>query len=207
MILHDLCNQTITRKQRLIKRVFDLFLAIPILFILIIPMIIFILFSTISTGSFGLFRQERIGRYGKTFKILKIRSMRSNDVNYSPISVFNREYITPFGRFLRKFNIDEWPQVINVVLGDMSMVGPRPDVSGYADLLEGENRRVLCVKPGITGPATIDFRNEEQLLIKQDNPKEYNDQVIWPKKVELNKRYIENWSIRMDIKYLFKTLK
>ena len=89
----------------------------------------------------------------------------------------------------------------------MSMVGPRPDVAGYADSLEGEDRIVLCVKPGITGPASIAFRNEEDILVKQKNPKQYNDEIIWPKKVELNKQYILNWSLWTDIKYLIKTLK
>ncbi len=127
--------------------------------------------------------------------------------NKSPISVLNLNLITPFGMFLRKYNIDEWPQVLNVIKGEMSMVGPRPDVAGYADLLEGEDRIVLCVKPGITGPASIAYRNEELILIKQNDPKQYNDEVIWPKKVELNKQYILNWSLWSDIKYLFKTLK
>ncbi len=133
--------------------------------------------------------------------------MHAHDENKSPISVLNLNRITPFGRFLRKYNIDEWPQVLNVIKGEMSMVGPRPDVAGYADSLEGEDRIVLCVKPGITGPASIAFRNEEDILVKQKNPKQYNDEIIWPKKVELNKQYILNWSLWTDIKYLIKTLK
>ncbi|MGB5394983.1 MAG: sugar transferase, partial [Lutimonas sp.] len=152
------------------------------------------------------FSQERIGRYGKVFRILKIRTMLKDDEDKSPISVLNLNRITPFGTFLRKHNIDEWPQVLNVINGEMSMVGPRPDVSGYADLLEGEDRIVLCVKPGITGPASIVFRNEDNILKKQKNPKHYNDSIIWPKKVDLNKQYILNWSLWSDIKYLIKTL-
>ncbi|MGB5242916.1 MAG: sugar transferase, partial [Lutimonas sp.] len=136
-------------------------------------MFFFVLFASVSTRSFGLFSQERIGRYGKVFRILKIRTMLKDDEDKSPISVLNLNRITPFGTFLRKYNIDEWPQVLNVIKGEMSMVGPRPDVSGYVDLLEGEDRIILCVKPGITGPASIVFRNEDDILKNQKNPKHY----------------------------------
>ncbi|MGB5263621.1 MAG: sugar transferase [Lutimonas sp.] len=202
-----LCNERISKKQRLIKRLFDLFLALPLFIFLLVPMFFFVLFASVSTRSFGLFSQERIGRYGKVFRILKIRTMLKHYEDKSPISVLNLNRITPFGTFLRKYNIDEWPQVLNVIKGEMSMVGPRPDVSGYVDLLEGEDRIILCVKPGITGPASIVFRNEDDILKYQKNPKHYNDSIIWPKKVELNKQYILNWSLWSDIKYLIKTLK
>ena len=203
----ELCSKRISKKQRLIKRILDLFIAIPLFIFLSVPMFFFVLFASLSTKCFGLFSQERVGRYGEVFRILKIRSMHAHDENKSPISVLNLNRITPFGRFLRKYNIDEWPQVLNVIKGEMSMVGPRPDVAGYADSLEGEDRIVLCVKPGITGPASIAFRNEEDILVKQKNPKQYNDEIIWPTKVELNKQYILNWSLWTDIKYLIKTLK
>ena len=203
----ELCREKIPKKQRLIKRIFDLFLALPLFIFLFVPMFFFVVLASISTGSFGIFSQERIGRYGELFRIIKIRTMLKHYENKSPISVLNLNLITPFGMFLRKYNIVEWPQVLNVIKGEMSMVGPRPDVAGYADLLEGEDRIVLCVKPGITGPASIAYRNEELILIKQNDPKQYNDEVIWPKKVELNKQYILNWSLWSDIKYLFKTLK
>lgn len=203
----ELCSKRISKKKRLIKRIFDLFLAVPLFIFLSVPMFFLVLFASISTRSFGLFSQERIGRYGQVFRILKIRTMLKHYENKSPISVLNLNLITPFGMFLRKYNIDEWPQVLNVIKGEMSMVGPRPDVAGYADLLEGEDRMVLCVKPGITGPASIVFRNEDDILKKQKNPRYYNDSIIWPKKVELNKQYILNWSLWSDIKYLIKTFK
>ena len=114
--------------------------------------------------------------------------------------------ITKIGRFWRKSKIDELPQLINVFLGEMSFVGPRPDVPGFADKLKGEDRIILSIKPGITGPASIHFKNEENLLAQQENPEHYNKTVIWPKKVALNKEYIKNYSIFKDVKYIYKTV-
>ena len=114
--------------------------------------------------------------------------------------------ITKIGRFFRKTKIDELPQLINVLKGDMSFVGPRPDVPGYADRLQGEDRIILSVKPGITGPATLKYKNEEEILAKVDNPEKYNDEVIWPDKVRINKEYIKNWSLKRDIIYILKTI-
>ena len=114
-------------------------------------------------------------------------------------------YLLPFGKFLRKFSLDELPQLISIFKGDMSFVGPRPDVPGFADQLTGEDRIILTIKPGITGPASIYFKNEEELLQKQDNPESYNQNVIWPKKIEINKEYIYNYSLLRDIGYIIKT--
>ena len=107
----------------------------------------------------------------------------------------------------RKYKIDELPQLINVLKGDMSFVGPRPDVPGYADKLEGEDRIILSIKPGITGPATLKYKNEEEILANVDDPVKYNNQVIWPDKVKINKEYIKNWSLKKDIEYILKTIK
>lgn len=120
--------------------------------------------------------------------------------------MLNDTRITSFGRFLRKFKLDEIPQIFNVLFGTMSFVGPRPDVKGYADLLRGEDRIILSVKPGITGPATLKFKDEESLLEKQENPKKYNDEVIWKEKIKINKKYIENWTFIGDVKYILKTI-
>jgi lipopolysaccharide/colanic/teichoic acid biosynthesis glycosyltransferase len=114
--------------------------------------------------------------------------------------------ITRLGRLWRKTKIDELPQLINVLKGDMSFVGPRPDVPGYADRLEGEDRIVLSVRPGITGPATLKYRNEENLLAEQENPRQYNDEVLWPDKVRLNREYVRNWSFGTDFRYIWKTI-
>ncbi len=114
--------------------------------------------------------------------------------------------ITSFGGFLRLFNLDELPQLFNVLIGDMSLVGPRPDVPGYADVLEGRDRLVLSVKPGITGPATLKYRNEDKLLAMQKNPLKYNDDIIWEEKIRINIKYIENWTFIGDIKYIVQTI-
>jgi lipopolysaccharide/colanic/teichoic acid biosynthesis glycosyltransferase len=110
------------------------------------------------------------------------------------------------GKFLRRFKLDELPQLWNVFMGKMSFVGPRPDVPGYADKLEEEARKILELRPGITGPATLYFRNEEELLAKAENPKEFNDRVIWPKKVQLNLCYYYHWSFWRDIGYIIVTV-
>lgn len=152
-----------------------------------------------------MYQQERIGQNGIVFTILKIRSMLvTNTTNY--ITTKNDARITKFGFFIRKYNLDELPQIYNVFLGNMSFVGPRPDVKGYADVLQGEDKIILSIKPGITGSATLYFKNEEAILAKQKDIQKYNDEVIWKKKIELNKEYIKNWSLKNDLKYIFKTL-
>ena len=193
-------------RQRFVKRVFDLFFSFFGLLFFFIPIVILIIIASFSTRNFGLFRQIRIGEHGKLFKILKIRTMNVNIPKEDFITLKNDERITPFGKFLRLFKLDELPQLFNVLMGDMSLVGPRPDVIGYADKLTGYDRIILSVKPGITGPATLKFKNEEDILSKQNNPKKYNDRVIWPEKIKLNKQYIQHWSLINDIKCIVKTI-
>lgn len=152
-----------------------------------------------------LYKQKRIGQYGKPFTLIKFRTMRMNSGG-SVITVKDDDRITPLGKILRRYKLDEFPQLWNVLKCDMSFVGPRPDVEGYADALEGEERKILSLKPGITGPATLKYRYEEELLSQQDNPAEYNDKVIWPDKVRLNLEYAERHSLRGDLMLIFKTI-
>jgi lipopolysaccharide/colanic/teichoic acid biosynthesis glycosyltransferase len=114
--------------------------------------------------------------------------------------------ISKSGVFFRKMKIDELPQLFNVLLGTMSFVGPRPDVAGFADLLEGEDRIILDLRPGITGPASLKYKDEEDLLSQQKDPEQYNRDVIWSDKVEINKTYIKEWSLKKDIIYIIKTV-
>ncbi len=193
----------LTRKQCIIKRIFDLTISLVLFQLLIIPLILLVGIATMSTKQRGLFTQQRIGRYGNRFSIYKIRSLKGSE--HLDILVIKKSE-TGFGRWIRETNLDELPQLINVILGNMSLVGPRPDVPGYADSLQGEDRIILSVKPGITGPATIKYRNEDKLLMQQVNPKKYNDEVIWPDKVAINKKYIKNWSLQKDIGYLFASV-
>ena len=132
-----------------------------------------------------IFKQKRIGQHGKLFTMYKFRSMTVNHSG-SSISVKGESRITPLGAKLRKYKLDELPELWNVLIGDMSFVGPRPDVPGYADKLEGEDRRILLLKPGITGPASLKYRNEEELLAQQEDPQKYNDEVLFPNKVRIN---------------------
>ncbi len=193
-------------RQQFVKRVFDLFFSFLGLVIFSFPILILMIFATFSTQKLGLFSQVRVGENGKLFKIYKIRTMKVKIPKEDFITLKNDDRITPFGKLLRKFKLDELPQLFNVLIGQMSLVGPRPDVPGYADKLKGNDRIILTVKPGITGTATIKFKNEEDLLSKQENSKKYNDEVIWPEKVKLNRQYIEEWSLFNDIKCIVKTI-
>jgi lipopolysaccharide/colanic/teichoic acid biosynthesis glycosyltransferase len=152
------------------------------------------------------FRQKRIGKGGKCFQVIKFRTMFGDTESQNTITRSGDPRITPVGKFLRRFKLDELPQLWNVFMGKMSFVGPRPDVPGYADKLEEEARKILELRPGITGPATLYFRNEEELLAKAENPKEFNDRVIWPKKVQLNLCYYYHWSFWRDIGYIIVTV-
>jgi lipopolysaccharide/colanic/teichoic acid biosynthesis glycosyltransferase len=118
----------------------------------------------------------------------------------------NDARITKIGAFFRKTKIDELPQLWNVLIGQMSFVGPRPDVKGYADKLQGKDKVVLSVRPGITGPASLKYKNEEVLLETQSNPEQYNNEVIWPDKVKINVDYVNNWSFIQDVRYIYQTI-
>ncbi len=152
-----------------------------------------------------IFKQERVGQYGKLFTVYKFRTMTASQ-NGSSVSVAGESRITPLGAKLRKYKIDELPELWNVLKGDMSFVGPRPDVPGYADRLEGDDREILRLKPGITGPASLKYRNEEELLARVENPQEYNDRVIYPDKVRINRYYLHNYSFLKDVQMIVCTV-
>lgn len=197
---------SLTKRQKVVKRFFDVVVSFFGLLLTGWIIVISAVIAALDTGLSGFFMQTRIGQHGKAFKVIKLRSMKNVEGYTTTVSTDTDPRITRFGRFWRKTKIDELPQLINVFAGTMSFVGPRPDVPGFADRLEGEDRVLLELKPGITGPASIHFKNEEVLLANQENPEEYNRTVIWPKKVSLNKAYIENYSLLGDIKYIFKTI-
>ena len=153
----------------------------------------------------ALFRQQRVGQHGKLFTMVKFRTMTTIH-HGSSISVAGESRITPLGAFLRKYKLDELPELWNILKGDMSFVGPRPDVPGYADKLIGKDRDILQLKPGITGPATLKYRNEEELLAQQANPQQYNDEVIFPDKVKINLEYLHHHSFWGDIRIIIQTI-
>jgi lipopolysaccharide/colanic/teichoic acid biosynthesis glycosyltransferase len=152
-----------------------------------------------------IFRQQRVGKGGQLFTIYKFRTM-SVCHSGSSVSVAGEARITPLGAALRKYKLDELPELWNVLIGDMSFVGPRPDVPGYADKLQGDDRIILTLRPGITGPATLKYRDEESLLATVDNPVKYNDTVIYPDKVRINKQYAQHISLLTDIHIILATL-
>lgn len=152
-----------------------------------------------------IFRQRRVGRNGRLFTMYKFRSMTVGHGG-SSVSVAGESRITPLGAKLRHYKLDELPELWNVLIGDMSFVGPRPDVPGYADALKGEDREVLQLRPGITGPASLKYRDEEELLAKQSNPQRYNDEVIFPDKVRINRYYLHHYSFLKDIQMIFCTV-
>jgi lipopolysaccharide/colanic/teichoic acid biosynthesis glycosyltransferase len=192
--------------QKLLKRLLDVTLACFGLILSFLFLGLLLILCSLDTKSYGIIAQTRIGQYGIPFKLLKFKTMRDTLQPQNYITTINDPRITKFGRFLRRTKLDELPQLWNVLIGDMSFVGPRPDVAGYADLLEGDDRIILKVKPGITGPASLAFKDEEELLAKQDNPKKYNDAVIWPEKVKVNKAYIQNYSFKKDLYFILKTI-
>ena len=152
-----------------------------------------------------IFKQKRVGQYGRLFTMYKFRSMTVSHSG-SSVSVKGESRITPLGVKLRKYKLDELPELWNVLIGDMSFVGPRPDVPGYADKLEGDDRRMLLLKPGITGPASLKYRNEEELLAEQENPQKYHDEVLFPDKVRINIDYMDHWSFGKDVKIIVYTV-
>jgi lipopolysaccharide/colanic/teichoic acid biosynthesis glycosyltransferase len=177
----------------LLKRLFDILFSGFAL--LCIGWLIFLcwLLAVLDTGENGFFLQKRVGQHGKLFTIIKLRTMKQGKV-------------TPIGAFFRKTKIDELPQFLNVLIGDMSVVGPRPDIQGYYDILDGEPRKILTLKPGLTSEASLKYFNEEYLLAQQQNPLEYNDTVIFPDKVKMNLEYYYTRSFFGDLKIVMATI-
>jgi len=178
------------------KRFFDLFFA-TLGFLLTFPILVVLYsISTIDTKQNGIFSQTRIGQFGLPFTIYKIRTYGCSIDK--PIS--------KIGAFLRNSKLDELPQLWNIIIGNMSFVGPRPDIAGYYDTLEGENRKILQLKPGLTSLASIKYSKEESLLEKQENPLDYNDTILFPDKVKMNLEYYYSNSIFGDLKIIWKTI-
>ena len=190
----------------LLKYIFDRVMAFVGLLVLSpVLLIVAILIRVKMPGGPVIFKQKRVGRNGKLFTMYKFRSMTVNHGG-SSISVAGESRITPLGAKLRHYKLDELPELWNVLIGDMSFVGPRPDVPGYADQLKGKDREVLKLRPGITGPASLKYRDEEDLLAKQPDPQRYNDEVIFPDKVRINLYYLHHYSFVKDIQMIFCTV-
>ena len=190
----------------ILKYIFDRSMAlVGLLFLWPVLIVIAILIKIKMPGGPVIFKQQRVCRHGKLFTMYKFRSMTVSHSGCS-VSVAGESRITPFGAVLRKYKLDELPELWNVLIGDMSFVGPRPDVPGYSDLLKGDSRRILELRPGITGPASLKYRDEEDLLSKIDHPIEYNDTVIFPDKVRINLYYFDHYSFWKDIQMIICTV-
>ena len=187
------------------KRVIDFTLSLlALLVIWPILLVIYIWLTIANKGAGALFYQERPGLHGKIFKVIKFKTMtdeRDAEGNLLP----DADRLTKVGRFVRSTSIDELPQLINVLIGDMSFVGPRPEVADYVELYTPYQRQVLQVRPGITGLASIRFRNENDLLTASDDPNRTYIEQIMPKKIELDLEYIPHASVFYDIKLIFQT--
>ncbi|RZJ66062.1 MAG: sugar transferase [Flavobacterium sp.] len=179
----------------LLKRILDFVVSLSVLLLFGWLIVLFWAIAAIDTKSSGIFRQTRIGQFAKPFTILKLRSMTDTDP----------KIITPYGKWMRKYKVDELPQFLHVLIGQMSLVGPRPDVPGYYDKLEGDDRNVLKLKPGLTSDAAIKYSNEDELLSEQPDPLRYNDEILFPDKVKMNLYYVENRSFFGDIATLLRT--
>ena len=190
------------------KRIFDIVASGCGLIVLSPLFLILAIWIKLDSKGPVFYRQVRVGRNNRDFRIFKFRSMKEGADNGSLVTIGGHDSrITRSGYILRKFKLDELPQLINVFVGDMSLVGPRPEVRHYVDFWTPEQMHVLDVRPGITDPASIKFRNENDLLDKADNPEEYYINVIMQEKIRLYLEYVENHNLWYDIKLIFQTIK
>ncbi|HAH57108.1 MAG: sugar transferase [Lentimicrobium sp.] len=189
----------------MLKRLFDIMASFFGMLLLLPVFIVVAILIKIKMPGPIFFKQQRVGKDAKLFRMVKFRTMKVNHGG-STISVKGESRITPLGQTLRKYKLDELPELWNIFKGDMSFVGPRPDVPGYADKLEGDDRLLLTIRPGLTGTASLKFSNEEELLALQEDPIYYNDHVLYPEKVRLNNNYVKRMSFWLDIKIITFTL-
>lgn len=189
-----------------IKYIFDRVVSlVGLLLIWPLLLVLVLMIRRSMPGAPAIFKQQRVGKDGRLFTMYKFRTMVPQHSG-SSVSVAGEDRITPLGKTLRRYKLDELPELWNILIGDMSFVGPRPDVPGYADCLEGEDREILNLRPGITGPASLKYRDEEELLAKVEEPITYNNEVIYPDKVRLNRYYYHHYSFVMDIRMIFATV-
>lgn len=196
----------LTLRQRFLKRSLDLVVSVILLALTWWLILLAFVIASAETRSNGFFTQERVGRHGKLFKIVKIRTMHARGTFNLRVTASNDPRITRFGRWFRKSKIDELPQLFNVLLGQMSLVGPRPDTPGLVDKLEGKERAILLLRPGITGPSTLKYRQEERILAEVEDPVSYHRDVLFPDKCRINLRYLEQYSLGKDLKYMLWTV-
>jgi lipopolysaccharide/colanic/teichoic acid biosynthesis glycosyltransferase len=188
------------------KRVFDILFALIVLICFLPIGILLSLWILLESRGGVFFSQNRVGKDGVSFQLLKFRSMHVNAESLGRITIGSRDSrITKSGYYLRKYKLDEFPQFINVLKGDMSIVGPRPEVREYVDLYTESQRKILQVKPGITDLASLAYFHENELLAKSDNPQQTYIQEVMPEKIRLNEKYLANPSLSQDLVIICKT--
>lgn len=189
------------------KRIFDIFFSLAGLLFLLIPFLVISLIIVIDSKGGVFYKQVRVGKDGKDFKLFKFRSMRTNADKSGLLTVGGRDNrITRVGYYIRKYKVDELPQLINVLLGDMSLVGPRPEVRKYVNLYNAEQLKVIGVKPGITDYASIEYSNENEILGKAADPEKVYIEEIMPAKLKLNLKYIQEQGVGTDVKIILRTI-
>ena len=192
----------------MIKRLFDIVASGCGLLVLSPVLLLVALWVKLDSKGPIFYRQVRVGLHNKNFRIFKFRSMRVGADKGSLVTIGGRDpRVTRSGYFIRKYKLDELPQLINVLMGDMSLVGPRPEVRHYVDYWTSEQMHVLDVRPGITDPASIKFRNENELMDQASNPEDYYIHVIMQEKIKLYLEYVKNASFMYDLKLIFQTFK
>lgn len=192
----------------MLKRLFDIILALISLILLLPVFIAFSIWIMLDSRGGACYRQTRVGRNNRDFKLLKFRTMRVHSDQQGLLTVGEEdERITRAGHFLRKYKLDEFPQLWNILIGQMSLIGPRPEVRKYVDLYTSEQMKVLGVRPGLTDYASMEYIDENKLLGESEDPEKTYIEVIMPAKLALNQKYIEEQSLGNDIKILFKTIK
>ena len=191
----------------MLKRIFDIISSLFGLILLSPFMIIIAILIKLDSKGPIFFKQVRVTKNGREFKIFKYRTMKVGSDKYSQITVGKDSRITKVGDFLRKYKLDEIPQLINVLIGDMSLVGPRPEVPKYVALYTEEQREILKVRAGITDYASIEFSNENDILANETDPEKAYIEKIMPRKIELNKKYLSEISVMTDIKIILLTIK
>lgn len=188
------------------KRISDVLASVCVL-ILLLPLFLIIAIWILMDSPGGVFyKQIRVGLNGREFKLFKFRSMRAGADKKGQITIGNDSRVTKSGQFIRKFKIDEFPQLINIIVGDMSVVGPRPEVPKYVQLYDDDQNRVLSVRPGLTDFATIEYIDEQEQLGQSSEPEKLYINTIMPEKLELNLKYIDSRSFQTDLKIIFKTI-
>ncbi|TWU24681.1 sugar transferase [Bythopirellula polymerisocia] len=196
----------LTRQQQIVKRTFDVVLSAVGLVVCVLPIALAVLIARMETRRSGIFRQTRVGQRGRLFSVYKIRTMHDLAGITTHVTRKHDPRITRSGQLLRLTRIDELPQLFNVLKGDMSLVGPRPDVQEVAWRLKQEAPLVLTVRPGITGPASLKYREEEEILEMCADPEWVNEAILFPDKMRINTAYVQNYCWQLDLKFLWQTI-